>query len=245
MQVRRRSFFRALAAPPMMAAAQQSSTRSTSEVSLEGPLWYTPATVLAAAIRERRLSPVELAETILARIEKFNPLLNAFCTLAEDQAMDAARKAEAAVMRGGRLGALHGVPVSIKDIVFTKGIRTTGGSRIYRDYVPDEDEVVVERLKAAGAIILGKTNVPEFGYKGVTSNRLFGETVSPWNLERTPGGSSGGAGAAGSRARWRGLDPNPGKFLWALRAQTFVRPCPALSKLPQERPARLQRVGIT
>ena len=191
--MRRRSFLRALAAPPMMAAAQQSATQNTP---LDGPLWYAPATVLAAAIRERRISPVELVETILARIEKFNPLLNAYCTLVEDRAMDAARRAETAVMRGDRLGPLHGVPVSIKDIVFTKGIRTTGGSVIYRDYVPDEDEVVVERLKEAGAIILGKTNVPEFGYKGVTYNRLFGETVSPWNLKRTPGGSSGGAGAA-------------------------------------------------
>jgi aspartyl-tRNA(Asn)/glutamyl-tRNA(Gln) amidotransferase subunit A len=185
-----------MALTPAPAVAQQDSNAPAAQSSAATPLWYTPATELAAAIREKRLSPVELVEVILARIESLNPLLNAYCTVVGDRAMYAAKRAEAAVMRGDRLGLLHGVPVSIKDLVFTEGIRTTGGSRIYRDYVPDEDEVVVERLKAAGAIILGKTNVPEFGYQGVTNNRLFGETLNPWNLDRTPGGSSGGAAAA-------------------------------------------------
>src|SRR5262249_59543083 len=104
--------------------------------------------------------------------------------------------AEVAVMTGEPLGPRHGVPVSIKDLVFTRRVRTTGGSRLFADHVPDEDAVVVERLKAAGAVVLGKTTTPEFGHKGVTDSPLFGITRNPWNDELTPGGSSGGAGVA-------------------------------------------------
>src|SRR5919198_1429705 len=104
-------------------------------------------------------------------------------------------KAGGAPFAGDHLGPLHGVPVSIKDIVVTRGVRTTRGSKLYEDWVPDEDAPLVERLKSAGAIILGKTNTPEFGWKGVTDNLVFGPTRNPWNLERTPGGSSGGASA--------------------------------------------------
>lgn len=150
----------------------------------------------ARLIRDKQLSPIELTDAVFERIHKLNPILNAFCTLVEDDAKAAAQVAEAAVLRGDALGPLHGVPVSIKDLVCTKGIRTVSGSLAYTDFVPDEDDVAVERLRDAGAIILGKTNVPEFGYMGTTHNDVFGVTRSPWNLEVTPGGSSGGAAAA-------------------------------------------------
>lgn len=159
-------------------------------------LCYMPATEMAQAIRTKRVSPIEVVEAILARIEALNPLLNAYCTVMADQARRAAVEAEAAVMKGEPLGPLHGIPVSIKDVIITKGIRTTWGSKLYEHFIPDEDAPVVERLKQAGAIILGKTNTPEFGWKGVTDNPLFGVTRNPWNPDLTPGGSSGGAGAA-------------------------------------------------
>jgi aspartyl-tRNA(Asn)/glutamyl-tRNA(Gln) amidotransferase subunit A len=151
---------------------------------------------LARAIRQKKLSPVEVVRAILERIERINPIINAYVTLTADSALAAARKAEKAVVRGEPLGPLHGVPVSIKDLVFTKGVRTTMGCKLLEDFVPDEDAVLVARLKEAGAIVLGKTNTPEFGLKPMTENRVFGVTRNPWNLERTPGGSSGGAGAA-------------------------------------------------
>jgi aspartyl-tRNA(Asn)/glutamyl-tRNA(Gln) amidotransferase subunit A len=157
---------------------------------------YMPAVEMAVAIREKNLSPVEAVDAILTRIDRLNPKLNAYCTILAEDARRQAKEAENAVMRGENLGGLHGVPVSVKDLVFTKGIRTTFGSRIYENFIPDKDNVVVERLRAAGAIIMGKTNTPEFGFMGVTDNLLFGPTRNPWNLERHAGGSSGGAAAA-------------------------------------------------
>jgi amidase len=159
-------------------------------------LCYTPATQLAAAIRLKNLSCTEVIDAFLTRIERLNPRLNAYCTVTADLARAAARQAEAAVLQGAELGALHGVPFSLKDLTPTKGIRTTFGSKIFEHYVPTEDAVLVERLRAAGAILLGKTNTPEFGCKGLTDNNVFGTTYNPWNLERTPGGSSGGAASA-------------------------------------------------
>jgi aspartyl-tRNA(Asn)/glutamyl-tRNA(Gln) amidotransferase subunit A len=135
-------------------------------------------------------------EALLSRIERLNPKVNAYCTLLPDEAMRAARRAEADVMEGKALGPLHGVPVSIKDLVPTRGVRTTYGSRVYEHFVPETDAIIVERLKAAGAIIMGKTNTPEFGFMGLTDNFIFGLTRNPWNLERHAGGSSGGAAAA-------------------------------------------------
>jgi Asp-tRNA(Asn)/Glu-tRNA(Gln) amidotransferase A subunit family amidase len=159
-------------------------------------LWALPATELAARIRRREASPVEVTEAVLARMERLDGRLGAFCTPTPELARAMARAAEAAVMRGEPLGPLHGVPVSIKDMTWTKGIRTTRGSRLFADFVPEEDPPVVERLRAAGAVILGKTNTPEFGWKGATENLLFPPTRNPWRLERTAGGSSGGAAAA-------------------------------------------------
>jgi Asp-tRNA(Asn)/Glu-tRNA(Gln) amidotransferase A subunit family amidase len=122
--------------------------------------------------------------------------LNAFCLVTADAARAAAREAEIAVMKREPLGPLHGVPLSLKDVLYTRGIRTTGGSRLFADLVPEDDTVAVGRLKAAGAVILGKTNTSEFGHKALTDNPLFGVTRNPWDLTRTPGGSSGGAAAA-------------------------------------------------
>ncbi len=159
-------------------------------------LAFTPAYKLAKLIAQKELSPVELTEACLRRIEELNPRLNAFLTVAADEAMADARQAEEAVMRGETLGPLHGVPTSIKDLEATKGIRTTKGSLAYQDWVPEQDELVVERIRAAGAVILGKTNTPEFGLSGTTENRLGDDCRNPWNPERVSGGSSGGAAAA-------------------------------------------------
>ena len=157
---------------------------------------YLSATEMAQAIRTRKLSPVEIMEAVLHRIEQLNPRVNAYCTLVADRARQQAGEAEARVMLGDKLGTLHGIPVSIKDLIFTEGIRTTGGSRIYADFIPLQDAIVVERLKAAGAIVIGKTNTAEFGWVAITDNPLFGETRNPWNLALTPAGSSGGAAAS-------------------------------------------------
>jgi Asp-tRNA(Asn)/Glu-tRNA(Gln) amidotransferase A subunit family amidase len=151
---------------------------------------------LAALIRSKEISPVDLVEAILARIEVLNPRLNAFCLIAADVARVAAHEASIAVMKGEPLGLLHGVPLSIKDALFTRGLRTTAGSSVFADLIPEEDAIAVARLRAAGAVILGKTNMSEFGHKAITESPMFGVTRNPWNLERTPGGSSGGAAAA-------------------------------------------------
>ena len=166
-------------------------------------LAFTPATELRQLVRTKQVSPVEIVETVLRRIERVNPVVNAYVTVAADQALDAARAAEAAIGRGDPsassgqgLGPLHGIPVSLKDLTTTAGIRTTYGSKLYADNVPSVDALEVTRLKAAGAIILGKTNTPEFGAGPNTLNALFGATRNPWDLERSAGGSSGGAAVA-------------------------------------------------
>ena len=169
-------------------------------------LCWMPASEMAAAIRRKKVSPVEVMKEVLARIDRLNPTLNAFVTLTAEQAMRDARAAERALgKKGAKLGPLHGVPFSTKDLVLTKGIRTTFGTRLYADNVPTETAPMVERMLAAGAIQLGKTNTPTFGWIGATHNLLFGVTRNPWNLDRTPGGSSGGrerggGGRPGSRS---------------------------------------------
>jgi amidase len=151
---------------------------------------------LAALIRSRAISPVEVLDAHLAEIERLNPRLNAIVTLAADQARVAARAAEEAVMRGATLGALHGLPIGIKDVTVTAGIRTTFGSPLFKDNVPDEDAEVVRRLKSSGAIVLAKTNTPEFATGANTVNEVFGATRNPWNPELSPAGSSGGSAVA-------------------------------------------------
>ena len=160
-------------------------------------LCWTTAADLVALIRRRKVSPLEVMQAVLTRIDKVNPPLNAYCTVAAEQALAAAKKATAAVGRkSATLGPLHGVPVSIKDLAPTKGIRTTWGSKIFEHHVPEEDALVVERLKAAGAIVVGKTNTPEFGAGANTFNAVFGPTRNPWNPALTCGGSTGGGGVA-------------------------------------------------
>jgi amidase len=154
------------------------------------------ATELARLIRAKSISPVELLRTHLETIERLNPKINAICTLAADSAIAAAKRAERAVMAGDELGLLHGLPIGIKDLTPTADIRTTFGSPFHADNVPSEDAAVVTRLKQAGAIIVGKTNTPEFGAGANTVNRLFGATRNPWNLALTVGGSTGGGAAA-------------------------------------------------
>jgi len=158
-------------------------------------LCFMPARELAAAIRTRQVSPVEVVDAHLARIHRVDPQLRGYCTLTEERARAAAREAEAALMRGGVPGPLHGVPVSVKDLLFVEGVRAMRGSAIFEDFVPAFDSPSVERLKRAGAIVLGKTSTSEFGWKGVTDSRVSGVTRNPWQLECTPGGSSGGAAA--------------------------------------------------
>jgi aspartyl-tRNA(Asn)/glutamyl-tRNA(Gln) amidotransferase subunit A len=161
----------------------------------EHEIAYMPATELIGRYRLLELSPVEVTEAVLGRIERLNPQLNAFVTVTPERAMEDARRAERQY-REGNAPPLAGVPVSIKDLVVTKGIRTTRGSLLYADWVPDTDPVFVQRLYEAGVVMLGKTNTPEGGWKGETTNRVAGTTYNPWSLERTPGGSSGGAAAA-------------------------------------------------
>ena len=155
-----------------------------------------PATEMAGRIARREISPVEVTRILLDRIEAAQPRLNAFITVAGEQAMAAARAAETRLMAGEPLGALHGVPFSVKDLCNTAGVRTTFGSFAYESNVPTADCVAVARLRDAGAILLGKTTTPEFGHKPLTDAPLFGRTVNPWNWSRTCGGSSGGAAAA-------------------------------------------------
>ena len=159
-------------------------------------LSFLPAYKLAEMIRLKKLSPVELMEVTLSKIDEINPVLNAYLTVDADRAMHAAHLAEKAVNTNANLGPLHGIPISIKDLISTKGIRTTLGSLAYKDFVPEHEGTLIQRLKSAGAIIVGKTNTPEFGLCCSTENKLGDACRNPWNTERTSGGSSGGAAAS-------------------------------------------------
>ena len=194
-------------------------------------LCFTAATELASLIRRRRVSPLEITQAALERIARVNPAVTAYCTVAAEQALEAATEATAAVKRrGARLGPLHGVPVSIKDLTPTKGIRTTWGSKIFEHHVPEEDGLVVQRLKEAGAIVIGKTNTPEFGAGANPSTpssapRAIRESRA--HLRRLHGG--------GARRLALGSAPSP-------RARTSRLPAPARAfcgrgRLPHVHPA--------
>lgn len=157
---------------------------------------FMPAVELAQAIKDKKVSVLEVTNLFLERIEELNPKLNAYLAVRGDEARADARTAQEQVDKGEVLGPLHGIPVSIKDLEMTKGLTTTLGSTVFRDRVPDMDSVVVERVRQAGAIILGKTNTPEFGQSGVTENKLGDACRNPWDISRTSGGSSGGAASA-------------------------------------------------
>lgn len=147
-------------------------------------------------IKTQELSSTEITETIIERIEKINPIINAYCTPTFELARETAKKADEIVKKGEKLGLLHGIPTSIKDLMQIKGIRTTYGSKLYEDFIPEQDDIAVQRLIKAGSVILGKTNTPEFGSIALTNNKLFGETKTPWDIERNSGGSSGGAASS-------------------------------------------------
>ena len=160
-------------------------------------LCFKDAVELARMIRAREVSAAEVMTAFLAQIKRVNPKVNAICTfIGEEAAMRAAQAADDSLAKGNAPGALHGLPHAVKDLVATAGIRTTQGSPIYKDNIPKEDALLVERLKAAGAIIIGKTNVPEFGAGSHTFNPVFGATLNPYDLTKTCGGSSGGAAVA-------------------------------------------------
>jgi aspartyl-tRNA(Asn)/glutamyl-tRNA(Gln) amidotransferase subunit A len=159
-------------------------------------LCFTPATELAPMIRRKDISPVELLDAVLARVEAVEPTVNAFATLTADRARDAAKAAEAAVVCGDELGPLHGLPVTIKDLTETAGIPTERGSHALKGHVPTVDAPVVTRFRDAGAIILGKTTTSEFGWSGVSNSPLTGITSNPWKPGYSTGASSAGAGAA-------------------------------------------------
>ncbi len=163
---------------------------------IDDNLAFAPAHELAALLADRQISSVELSELYLSRIENLDGQLNAYLTSTPEIALAQAKKADAAVAGDESLGALHGLPISIKDLQMTAGVRTTGGSLAFKDRVPDANAACVQKVLDAGAVMLGKTNTPEFGLLGANENRLGEPCRNPWNTDRTSGGSSGGAGAA-------------------------------------------------
>ena len=158
----------------------------------------TSLTIIAAAelIKKRALSPVELVTAHLARIDRLNPRINAFITLTSEAALEQARQAEEAISRGEYFGPLHGIPLALKDLYETAGVRTTAGSKFFSDYVPVKDCAAWAQLKAGGAVNLGKLNMHEIALGVTNDNPHFGPCRNPWQLERSSGGSSGGSGAA-------------------------------------------------
>src|SRR5215469_3119210 len=162
------------------------------------PADLTALSLAAAAqlVRRKELSPVELTRACLDRIERLNPSLNAFITVTAEAALVSARSAEAEISRDGWKGPLHGIPVALKDLLDTAGVRTTGGSGLFRERIPTQDAEVVRRLTAAGAVVLGKLNMHEFAFGGSSAFSHFGPVRNPWNLVVSPGGSSGGSAAA-------------------------------------------------
>ena len=163
---------------------------------MDGDICFARAVDIAHLVRERRVSALEVMQAHLEQIDRTNPKVNAIVTLVPEAALAEARLLDDRLARGESVGVLAGLPVAHKDLTFTRGIRTTLGSPVFRDFVPSEDALIVERLKAAGAITVGKTNTPEFGAGSQTFNEVFGVTLNPWDLSKTCGGSSGGAAVA-------------------------------------------------
>jgi amidase len=185
----RREALLGLAAAPLFTSALDAQAAASS-------LCFTSTVEMARLIRTRKLSAREALAAHLKQIERVNPKVNAIVTLVPEMAADAAAKADEMQARKEKLGPLHGLPVAHKDLVETRGIRTTFGSPLYKDYIPTEDDLIVERLRRAGAITIGKTNTPEFGAGSQTFNSVFGATHNPYDLTKTCGGSSGGAAVA-------------------------------------------------
>jgi amidase len=185
----RREVMLGMAAGPLLERALEAQGSAS-------PVCFMSAVEMARLIRAKKLSAREALAAHLKQIERVNPKVNAIVTLVPEMAVEAAAKADEMQARKENLGPLHGLPVAHKDLFETRGIRTTFGSPLYRDYVPTEDDIVVERMRRAGTITLGKTNTPEFGAGSQTFNKVFGATHNPWNLTKTCGGSSGGAAVA-------------------------------------------------
>src|SRR5438270_10196151 len=165
------------------------------------PITDTGTTALSLSeasrlLRQKKVSPVELTRACLARIESLDPTLNAFITVTAESALDAARSAEAQIARGGWKGPLHGIPIAVKDLLDTPGVRTTAASALFKDRVPVQDAEVVRRLRAAGAVLLGKRNMHELAFGGSSAISYFGAVHNPWDVAYSPGGSSGGSAAA-------------------------------------------------
>ncbi len=150
----------------------------------------------AELLRRKKISPVDLTTACLDRIERLNPVLNAFITVTDEGALAQARRAEDEIQRGEWRGPLHGIPIGLKDLIDTAGVRTTCGSALFADRVPTEDAEVVQRLKRAGAVLIGKQNLQEFAYGGTSASSHFGAVHNPWNPKHIAGGSSGGSAAA-------------------------------------------------
>ncbi|MGE3912985.1 MAG: amidase, partial [Chloroflexota bacterium] len=161
-----------------------------------GEIAFLPAAELASRIRSGEISPREAVQAAFEQYQAFNPTVNAVVTPAYEQALAEADRAEAAVLRGEAAGPLHGLPIGLKDMTETAGLRTTYGSKLYEHNVPEMDALLVTRLKQAGGLIIGKTNTPEFAAGSNTHNPVFGQTVNPWNTALNPGGSSGGSAVA-------------------------------------------------
>ena len=190
---------------------------------MDDQLAYESATDLLALISTKQVSPVEITEIFLNRIEKLDPKLHAFLFVDGELSMKAATVAEQTIMNGDQLGPLHGLPIPVKDSQNTANITTTAGSLMYKDRRPERDSAVVERIKGAGAIILGKTNIPEFAMVGTCENRLGEWGLNPWDTNRSPGGSSGGAAAAVRRRREAARDP-AGRYQTAAEVAEALQP---------------------
>lgn len=192
--VTRRSFIAMTAA----GAAGSLALVSTMAARVRAATDVTTLSIQEAAdqLRRKRISPVELTKACLARIERLSPVLNAFITVTAESALASAREAEAEIQRGRWRGPLHGIPIALKDLFDTAGVRTTAASAVYKDRVPTEDAEVVRKLTAAGAVLVGKTNMHEFAFGGTSAVSAFGPVHNPWELGHVPGGSSGGSAAA-------------------------------------------------
>src|SRR5579864_6815389 len=195
MDISRRKFLHASIATASIGAVGALATPA--RASLRTKDWsFLTISELSELIRARKISPVEVTRATLERIDRLNPVVNAYITLTADLAMKSAQEAESEIQRNRWRGPLHGTPIALKDLFDTAGVRTTAASALFKDRIPDQDAEVVRRLKAAGAVLLGKTNMHEFAYGGTSLVTYFGGVHNPWQLEHIAGGSSGGSAAA-------------------------------------------------
>src|SRR3989441_8352789 len=191
-------------------------------------LAFLSLTELSELIRSRKVSPVKVPRNIWERMKKLHPSLNAYITVTRDVAMKSTQEAESEIQQKKWRGPLHGVPVAVKDLFDTAGIKTTAGSAVFKDRVPDKDAEVIRKLKAAGAVLVGKTNMHEFAFGGSSLVTYFGGVHNPWDLGRVAGGSSGGSAAAGCAGLWFGAlgsgppgsVQKPPAYRWILRPKT-------------------------